>query len=154
MVQFKKISLSCIAYITEEEKLVKQALLNCLPEDLRKTKINKKRFQSQFGDKLVLFTLELQNKQAIQVISYIASLWDIKDKQYFSRKLDARIDLEEKTVYLRLDKFKALEENLEITDGSDVIKVEIKYNAYTKDQNTIETVTELLVKIGMVLIDD
>ncbi|MHA2253653.1 MAG: RNA-binding domain-containing protein [Candidatus Kariarchaeaceae archaeon] len=154
MVQFKKISLSGIAYITEEEERVHQALLNCLPEDLRVTKIKKQRLQSQFGDKLVLLTSELHNKEAKQVIEYIVSMWDIKEKQYFGRKLDTRIDLEEKAIYLRLDKFKALEEKLEITDGSDVIKVEIKYNAYTKDQNTIETVTELLVKTGMVLMDD
>jgi RNA binding exosome subunit len=149
MLSIKNITLTCISYITEEEELVKQALLNCLPEKLRTESLRRQLMQSQFGDKLIYFTCQLEKSKAKQTISHITQRLNSKSMEFLLHNIETRIDLQEKSFFLRLDKFKAVSGDLSVTGGSDTIRIELKYNAYTQEQNSMSKVLELLDSVGV-----
>ncbi len=151
MLQIKRIIITCIAYITEEIELVQQALINCIPEDLRDEKFQKKILHSQFGDKLILLKFELDNRKAKQTVIHLANSLDNSSKSYLKRRLESRMDLENKSFFFRVDKFKAVTDEIEIAEGSDVIKIELKYGAYTQDQNSVENLTKTLHELGIII---
>ena len=69
---------------------------------------------------------------------------DERSKLYLSDKFDQKVDLDERTLYLRLDKYKSYDGNLVIAEGGDIIKLELSYNAYTKKSNTIDNIRKFL----------
>ena len=149
MLSIKNITLTCISYITEEEELVKQALMNCLPDKLRTESVRRQLLQSQFGDNLVYFTYLLEKSKAEHTISHIAHHLNSKNMEFLLHNIETRIDLDEKSFFLRLDKFKAVSGDLTVTGGSDTIRIELKYNAYTQEQNSMSKVLELLTSVGV-----
>ncbi|MHA2404299.1 MAG: RNA-binding domain-containing protein, partial [Candidatus Kariarchaeaceae archaeon] len=94
MLSIKNITLTCISYITEEEELVKQALMNCLPDKLRTESVRRQLLHSQFGDKLVYFTYLLEKSKAKQTISHIAHHLNSKSMEFLLHNIETRIDLD------------------------------------------------------------
>ncbi|MHA2028530.1 MAG: RNA-binding domain-containing protein [Candidatus Kariarchaeaceae archaeon] len=150
MIELSKISFSTISYVTEELNLVLNSLKSCFPEDLRDIKFNLTKIQSQFGDQLVIVDYEFVNKDAIKVISYLAKYISEKDKNYLFNNLERKTDMEDREFHLRLNKFLPLSDIITLADGSDVIKVKIKYQVFTSQHNTLENVRNCLGEVGLI----
>lgn len=149
MLLISKINFTTITYVTENPDLVLQGLLNCVPEELREIKVHKQNLQSQFKDKLIILGLSITKKKDVKIlVEYLAD--NIENKDYLSRYLDKTIDLSEKSLHMRIDKFKTLDEIIEITTGSDVIKCIISYTSYEKNNNTLDNVIEMFKEARLI----
>lgn len=150
MIELSKITFSTISYITEDLNLVFEALKHCFPENLRNTKFTTQKIQSQFGDKLTIINNEFTGKEAKNTIIYLASLLDQKDKKFIGTMLSQKIDMDRRLLHLRLDKFLPLSDKIKLSEGSDVIKVEIKYQVFTSQQNNLENIRNSLLDVGII----
>ncbi len=124
-----KITITCFSYVTEELDRVKSLIINIMPDELKDTSsIQIQHLQSQFRDKLKILTVELTKKNDINLfINNLSEKLDKRQKQWLGNNLTRKIDYDSHTVHLRLHKFKAFYNELEFAEGSDVIKVKIKY---------------------------
>jgi RNA binding exosome subunit len=151
MLDIVNISFTTISYVTEENSRVVDALLQCLPEKYRGHKINRLASQSQFGDPIVIYSYDTDDEEEIKnILSYLSAAIPDKNREYLERNFDRKVDLEERSLYLRFNKFKAYMNSIEVTEGGDVIRVVVSYAAYTHDQNTIENVRKTFASYGLV----
>ena len=151
MIELSKISFSTISYVTEDVNLVIQSVKQCLPEGLRDDNFKMQKMQSQFGDKLILISREFKSKNAKSIIENLAKKMSDKDRQFLGSKLNDRLDMEDRIFHIRLNKFLPLSDKIVLGEGSDVIKVEIKYQVFTSDQNTLENVGNCFREKGIIL---
>lgn len=149
MLLISKINFTTITYVTENPDIVEQALLNCVPEELREIKVHKQNLQSQFKDKLIISELSITKKKDVKMaIEYLAD--NIENKDFLARYLDKTMDLNKKSLHMRIDKFKTLDNIIEITTGSDVIKCIISYTSYEKNNNTLDNVIEMFKEARLI----
>ncbi len=147
------ITFTCISYVTEEIDIVKSAIYNCLPEKYRELDIDIKHLQSQFRDKMKYLTLEISNQEVIdETIDYLNLNLNEGSKEYLNRYFDKKLEEEEKIFHLRLKKFDAVNGKLLADEGSDVIKVNLKYSDFSYDGD-ISLIKQNFSKIG-ILSDD
>lgn len=151
MLDLVNISFSTISYVTEENSRVVEALLHCLPIKYRGNKINKIASQSQFGDPIIIYSYDTEDGEEItEILEYIASSLAEKNRNYLERNFNHKVDLEERGLYLRFNKFKAYEGILEITEGGDVIRVVVSYAAYTQAQNSMDHIRTTFSNYGLI----
>ncbi len=133
--QIDKLKLTTIKYVTERKDLVIDAILNILPENMKKS-ISPKSFKrtsliGQYGDPMLFLELSI-SKNPEQAVKHIFSKLTETEKKRLIEEFDTRMDDETTTFYFRLDKFAPLQDELYLNDGSDVIKAEIKFRIYGK----------------------
>ena len=150
MTELSKISFSTISYITEDLNMVFKSLKQCLPEELRDIKFKTQKIQSQFGDQLTIVSGEFKGDSAKKTILYLASLLDSKDKKFIGSMLTLKVDLDQRLIHLRINKFLPLSDTIKLSEGSDVIKVEIKYQVFTSQQNNLENIRNSLLDVGII----
>jgi RNA binding exosome subunit len=151
MLDIVNISLTTISYVTEENSRVVDALLQCLPEKYRGQKINRLASQSQFGDPIIFYSYETDDEdEIVDILKYLSAAMPEKNQEYLERNFDRKVDLDERALYLRFDKFKAYMGHLEVTEGGDVIRVVVSYAAYTQAQNTLANIRETFASFGMI----
>lgn len=149
MLLISKINFTTITYVTENPDLVLQGLLNCVPEELREIKVHKQNLQSQFKDKLIILELSITKKKDVKIlVEYLAD--NIENKDFLARYLDKTMDLNKKSLHMRIDKFKTLDNIIEITTGSDVIKCIVSYTSYEKNNNTLDNVIEMFKEARLI----
>lgn len=152
MIDCNKIIFTTICYLTEELDLVEQSLKNCIPEKFRNQKVILTKMQSQFNDRLIYLKLDFNKKLEIdKCLQYLSNNFEVKSKGYWINNLENYINMASKSIYLRLNKFRPLNNIIDLGEGSDVIKVEIKYSAYTSEQNSLENISNMLIKKGFVI---
>ena len=126
-------------------------LLNCLPEELRETEIELRHLQSQFKDKMKFLTINLVKTDEVDAtLKYFRENIDDKGKSHLSRYFTDRLDLEERTLHLRFNKFDAVDEKLTIDEGSDVIKIRISYSSYSSETDGLDKIKPLFLKTGLI----
>lgn len=147
------ITFTCISYVTEEIDIVKSAIYNCLPEQHRGLDIDIKHLQSQFRDKMKYLTLEIHQREIIdETIEFLNSELSNGSKDYLFRYFEKKLEEEEKIFHFRLKKFDAVNGQLVADEGSDVIKVNIKYSDFSYDGD-ISLIKQNFSKLG-ILSDD
>ncbi|RMG36041.1 MAG: hypothetical protein D6732_08865 [Methanobacteriota archaeon] len=149
MVELDKIKFVTIKYVTEEQELVYEAVRRVLPEQVAKS-ISLKNFSKmsvigQYGDPMLLIELVI-NKKPKEVIKHIFSKLTETEKKRLLHEFNTRFDPETTTFFFRLDKFSPLKDDLYLNDGSDVIKVELKFKVYGKlDPEKIKEILQSLM---------
>jgi RNA binding exosome subunit len=127
-----------------------RSLTHCFPETLREVKFVLSKIQSQFGDQLVIVDHEFKNDEASEVISYIAENLSDQDINYLTKNFERKTDMENRELHFRINKFLPLKDQIMLSDGSDVIKVKIKYQVFTSQQNTWENIRNCFSKVGLI----
>jgi len=144
MLELATISLSIFSYVTEENDRIVQALYNVLSPGMHAEKLTKIGTTSQFGDPFTIYSYESDDEEKITaILNHLGDQLDSRSRTYLTENLENKIDFDERSVYLRLDKYKAYQQQLVITEGGDIIKVEIGYNAYTQDENSYDGIAAL-----------
>ena len=144
MLEFSGIKLTVFSYVTEVNERVIQALQNCIPSSID-YKVQKLNTQSQFGDPLIIYSVELLKRDDIdKFLKFLGIALNGDNKMYFARYLQKKVDFDERVIYLRFNKFNAYNNKIAITEGSDIIRVELRYNAYVKKENTLNNLIESL----------
>lgn len=135
MVNLDKIKFVTIKYVTEKEDLVMEALKRILPEELRqkveKENVSRMSVIGQFGDPMLLIDVTTDKDVPFIAKEIFRRLTDTEKKRLI-HEFDTRMDHDSTTFFFRLDKFAPLRDDLYLNDGSDVIKVELKFKIYGK----------------------
>lgn len=122
-----KVSISLICHATEDQYKVEQALLNLLPETIRKSAVVKYTLaKGHHGNEIRIASLEEQGQAAKDVVGYLTKLLPPGDLLRLRDEMDRYFD-SRSTFFFRLDKQKALSGSLRLSDSDDVIRVKISF---------------------------
>ena len=144
MLKITNISLTVFGYMTEEVDRIEQIIKNILPFEIRNDNFTHIKSFSQFGDKFSIMNYETENYEEIyQIMKDIGKNMSKTEKLKVKGKLKKLIDLDEKKIYFRLNKFDLYNNEIIFDEGNDVLKIEISYNTYNKNENNYDKIENL-----------
>ena len=148
MYKLSRIAISVLSYQTEIPEKVNTILEQFIPSDLEK-EIEVTKMRGQYRDRIRMHTVSATRKKEVEkLLVHLLNLIDEKDVRRITQSLESYYNPESKSIYLRLDKFKAANSEIVLARGSDVIKVEIKFDIY-KNMDISEIWKEQLEKAGV-----
>ncbi|MGA0277321.1 MAG: RNA-binding domain-containing protein [Candidatus Kariarchaeum pelagius] len=144
MLKITNISLTVFGYMTEEVDRIEQIIKNILPFEIRNDNFTHIKSFSQFGDKFSIMNYETENYEEVnQIMRNIGKNMSKTEKVKVKGKLKKLIDLDEKKIYFRLNKFDLYNNEIIFDEGNDVLKIEISYNTYNKNENNYDKIENL-----------
>ena len=144
MLKITNISLTVFGYMTEEVDKVEQIIKNILPFEISNDNFTHIKSFSQFGDKFSIMNYETENYDEVnQIMEDIGKNMSKTEKLKVKGKLKKLIDLDEKKIYFRLNKFDLYNNEIIFDEGNDVLKIEISYNTYNKNENNYDKIENL-----------
>lgn len=144
MLKITNISLTVFGYMTEEVDRIEQIIKNILPFEIRNDNFTHIKSFSQFGDKFSIMNYETENYDEVnQIMKDIGKKLSKTEKLKVKGKLKKLIDLDEKKIYFRLNKFDLYNNDIIFDEGNDVLKIEISYNTYNKNENNYDKIENL-----------
>ena len=144
MLKITNISLTVFGYMTEEVDRIEQIIKNILPFEIRNDNFTHIKSFSQFGDKFSIMNYETENYEEVnQIMRNIGKNMSKTEKVKVKGKLKKLIDLDEKKIYFRLNKFDVYNNEIIFDEGNDVLKIEISYNTYNKNENNYDKIENL-----------
>ena len=144
MLKITNISLTVFGYMTEEIDRIEQIIKNILPFEIRNDNFTHIKSFSQFGDKFSIMNYETENYEEVnQIMRNIGKNMSKTEKVKVKGKLKKLIDLDEKKIYFRLNKFDLYNNEIIFDEGNDVLKIEISYNTYNKNENNYDKIENL-----------
>lgn len=144
MLKITNISLTVFGYMTEEVDRIEQIIKNILPFEIRNDNFTHIKSFSQFGDKFSIMNYETENYDEVnQIMKDIGKNMSKTEKLKVKGKLKKLIDLDEKKIYFRLNKFDLYNNEIIFDEGNDVLKIEISYNTYNKNENNYDKIENL-----------
>ena len=130
--------------MTEEVDRVEQIIKNILPFEISNDNFTHIKSFSQFGDKFSIMNYETENYDEVnQIMKDIGKKLSKTEKLKVKGKLKKLIDLDEKKIYFRLNKFDLYNNEIIFDEGNDVLKIEISYNTYNKNENNYDKIENL-----------
>ncbi|MEK9715920.1 MAG: RNA-binding domain-containing protein [Candidatus Heimdallarchaeota archaeon] len=144
MLKITNISLTVFGYMTEEVDRIEQIIKNILPFEISNDNFTHIKSFSQFGDKFSIMNYETENYDEVnQIMEDIGKNMSKTEKVKIKGKLKKLIDLDEKKIYFRLNKFDLYNNEIIFDEGNDVLKIEISYNTYNKNENNYDKIENL-----------
>lgn len=144
MLKITNISLTVFGYMTEEVDRIEQIIKNILPFEISNDNFTHIKSFSQFGDKFSIMNYETENYDEVnQIMKDIGKNMSKTEKLKIKGKLKKLIDLDEKKIYFRLNKFDLYNNEIIFDEGNDVLKIEISYNTYNKNENNYDKIENL-----------
>lgn len=144
MLKITNISLTVFGYMTEEVDRIEQIIKNILPFEISSDNFTHIKSFSQFGDKFSIMNYETENYDEVnQIMKDIGKNMSKTEKLKVKGKLKKLIDLDEKKIYFRLNKFDLYNNEIIFDEGNDVLKIEISYNTYNKNENNYDKIENL-----------
>ena len=144
MLKITNISLTVFGYMTEEVDRIEQVIKNILPFEISNDNFTHIKSFSQFGDKFSIMNYETENYDEVnQIMKDIGKNMSKNEKLKVKGKLKKLIDLDEKKIYFRLNKFDLYNNEIIFDEGNDVLKIEISYNTYNKNENNYDKIENL-----------
>lgn len=144
MLKITNISLTVFGYMTEEVDRIEQIIKNILPFEISNDNFTHIKSFSQFGDKFSIMNYETENYEEVnQIMKDIGKNMSKTEKLKIKGKLKKLIDLDEKKIYFRLNKFDLYNNEIIFDEGNDVLKIEISYNTYNKNENNYDKIENL-----------
>ena len=144
MLKITNICLTVFGYMTEEVDRIEQIIKNILPFEISNDNFTHIKSFSQFGDKFSIMNYETENYDEVnQIMKDIGKNMSKTEKLKVKGKLKKLIDLDEKKIYFRLNKFDLYNNEIIFDEGNDVLKIEISYNTYNKNENNYDKIENL-----------
>ncbi len=148
----RKMTATVFSYATEDEEVVANTLVALFPDEFTENppfEIYQEELVGQYEEPLIKFEIEVNKKT---ILAKIFEWWAIQlsdtEKRFLYRNLEKMTDMKAKTYHLRFDKFKAAEGELKLGEGSNTIKVVLKFVLYTKDLNPLR---QELLDLGIIM---
>ena len=114
-------------HATEDKEKVIQALLEVLPENLRReVEIEEERLEGHYGNPIIKLTIRVEGEDARRVLEYLLSRLSAADKRLLAASLEDRVD-REGTLYFRISKQEAYKGNIYIYEADDVIRISVHF---------------------------
>lgn len=151
-IQIKHIDLMINVNATENSDKVKSFILSLLPNQFDEKQIEISNLTGAYGNPIITYKIRLVNPadEIKNVIDNLSKKIHEEDKKYIYRNLTNKID-EKSTLFLRFKKIQL--DSLELSNKSDVLKVEIKFfDTITKSSNkiNIEDIQKYLMQVNLI----
>lgn len=148
---FHSLEFIAFCYATESEEKVANAILSLIPDNVldpeEELVLERERLTGQYNEPLEKIKVKLTDpKKVLKIMKHFAQSMKELDKKRFSRKLNSSIDQVSRKLHFRLDKDASAKGMVRLGEGSNVIKVVLKFKLYTKH---IEPFIEELQQIGL-----
>ena len=132
MISSAKVSAFC--HLSEDRRKVETAFLNCMPKKLQ-TKFNTEKKLGYFKNEILVFSKDLKKNAAKLLSTFLSEKLPAEDKAKLLAELSER--LQGSTLFFRLDKQKALEGILSLTDGEDAVQISISIATFPRNEAKI-----------------
>ena len=123
------VEVESFAHATEDQRRVIQALLNVMPEDVRRRFDRKailyNTLQGHYGNPITYYRFRLEREEAQRVAEYLLKSFDDTDSELILSSLENRSD--GSSLYLRIDKQYAYLGKIRLLQGDDVIRIKISF---------------------------
>jgi RNA binding exosome subunit len=132
------------AHATEDLDKVVTAVQNVLPSDhVEDIRFSRSSLEGHYGNPITFFETRIKNKETVRAIveNLSANLTSL-DKEELSRDINKHV--EDGSLYLRLDKQAALQNNIKLVT-SDPIRIRIRFR-----KSKLEDIIEVCRQIGMI----
>lgn len=140
-----RVELETFCHATEDESKVIAALLNLVPEEVRKRAERRVRISSlrgHYGNPIKVIRLSISKpSDAERILAHILTSMSSDDLRYVLDTLEERVDLPH--VYLRIDKQSAYLSAPRPLAGDDVIKVKVTVEGVTSNRDVREYLERL-----------
>lgn len=132
------ISFSTIAHSTEDISKVETAILNLLPDSMRRSQtVSAEEVTGHHGNPIWLLTLSVREKvSAGEISEYLMRLIPVADRLRIRDQLDLYYD-GRSTLFLRLDKQNAFLREARLSSSDDVIRVKISFIGKQGDRGEV-----------------
>jgi len=144
MVKVRSLDVSASCHATEDVEKVKKAMLNLVPEDLRKKiSFNEQILKGHYGNPIIRLSFKLKGEDAEKTLKHIAKNLDEISRRLLNASLSLRLELPK--LYLRFSKQEAYLGKVVLEDSDDIVKVVISFSA-----RRTESLRKYLEEIGLI----
>ena len=136
-VTISRITVTFAIHATEDLNNNLLALYSLIPEkSLEESEYIEDQLEGGYGNRISFIQYSTRHKKNINlVMKNISKKLPLEEKKNLFLDFKNRFVQEKKTFYIRFDKEKAFQNRFVITNSSNVIKVTIKLNSYSKDSD-------------------
>lgn len=128
-IRVKSVELVAHCHATEDPDRVKQALLNILPPQLRKSvRISEEHLQGYYHNPITRLRIVIEGDAALEVLRYVLCNLSDSDRKYLMLSLEQRYDRKSNRLFLRLDKQEAYLGTIVLSDGSDTVRISVSFS--------------------------
>jgi len=140
-----EISINAFCHATEDLNKIKTAMMNLIPESIRSGVVfYEDILEGYYGNVIVNLKLQFSDELAVkEIVERFCKNINENDKKLLYRTFDYRLD-ESRVLHIRFDKGAAYNGVLRLNDGSEVIKVTLKFNVKRK------LVKNVCMEIGLI----
>ncbi len=150
-VRASRVELEAFCHATEDEPKVRKALLNLVPEALRKVaerRIRAVTITGHYGNPIRILKLSLTgHKEAEKTLSFILKSLTPDDVVYILNTIGERVDPPH--LYIRVDKQSAYLNTPRALAGDDTIRVKVTVNGASTSDDVEEYLEALTLKLGI-----
>ncbi|MEM1549001.1 MAG: RNA-binding domain-containing protein [Candidatus Methanomethylicia archaeon] len=141
-----EILINAFCHATEDLEKVRKAMLNFIPELYRsRIVISEDVLEGYYGNRILNLKIHISDVEIVKnIIDFICRNIHEADKKLISRSFLSRLD-SSGNLYLRFDKGAAYNGLLRLHDGSDVVRVVIKFKVAKK------LIKDFCVDIGLIM---
>jgi len=144
MVKVMSLNFSASCHATEDVEKVKRAMLNLIPEDLRKkVSFDEQILKGHYGNPIIRLSFNLKGEDAEKTLRHIAKNIDEISKRLLNASLNLRLELPK--LYLRFSKQEAYLGKIVLEDSDDIVKVVVSFST-----KKTEALIKYLEKIGLI----
>jgi len=145
-IKLVEVEIATHCHATEDLEKVKHAILNLLPEDLRKRiDIKYQELRGYYGNPIIRLNITIRGREALDVAKYILSCLPPHDRRYLIYSIDQRYDKHSNKLYIRLNKQDSYLGTPTLYDGSDVIRVVFSFSI-VRSEDEVKRLIESLVE--------
>ena len=146
-VTITKLEVSFSVHATEDKGKNIQAVSNLIPSSIiEQAQIIEEKLEGGYRNPIKYIRLVITKANLIdKIMKSLSSKLSQEDKKKLNSEFENRIDMKNKSFFLRLDKEDLANNRIKITSTKNIVKVSLKMRAFTKDVN----LKEFLEKTGI-----
>ncbi|MFX0064865.1 MAG: RNA-binding domain-containing protein [Candidatus Hermodarchaeota archaeon] len=146
-IKIQKITFETYIHETEDPEKVKTVFQALLPPTQGKEEtlnIIEKKIMGHWKNTILSLKVEVSGKKCSEVFQRILKELPQNQKEIIISKLDAQFDEPKMMLYIRLNKQSLISGRMQLLEGSDVIRIAIKFLAFGKKSERTELIKNYL----------
>jgi RNA binding exosome subunit len=139
-VTITKLEVSFSVHATEDKEKNLQAVLNLIPSSIiEQAQIIEEKLEGGYRNPIKYMRLVVTKANLIdKIMKSLSSKLSQEDKKKLNLEFESRIDMKNKSFFLRLDKEDLANNRISLASTKNIVKISLKMRAFTKDVNLKE----------------
>ncbi len=139
-VAITKLEISFSVHATEDKEKNLQAVSNLIPSSIiEQAQVMEEKLEGGYKNPIKYMRLVITKANSIdKILRSLSSKLSQEDKKTLNLEFESRIDMKNKSFFLRLDKEALANDRINIASSKNIVKISLKIRAFTKDVNLKE----------------